>query len=279
MIKEREFELAQERIYSVVQKNDLIRNYLLVYKPDKPDNKNNSSISLAGQRLFLYLVSKIKPDATKFEGVRIEIKSFCELIGIQINGKNYKDFREAVESLWKASFIELGTLPPKELRILSYRTPMGASDPGTVELKLNDDLLPYLVQLRNNYTQFSLHDVIKMKSQYSMRLYPLLRSYFFTGSPIRFSLHDLKENLDATQYTNLKDFKNRVLAPALDDIEKYSSEFSATVEYEKSGRTTTHVVFTLSGKDPEASQDSFTNVEREIDPDQLIIDDFPEAAL
>ena len=230
-------------------------------------------------------MSKLKPDATKFDGIRIEIKSFCELIGIKINGKNYRDFRDAVESLWNASFIEIGAARPRELRILSYRTQMGESDPGIVELKLNDDLLPYLIQLRDNYTQFSLHNILRMKSQYGVKLYQLLRSYVFTGPTVRFSLDDLKGNLDATQYTNLKDFKTRVMTPALNDIKTYS-DLGVSVEYEKTGRTTTHVIFTLrdlekprTPEEAKEAQDRFSNVEREINPDQLIIEDFPEVTL
>ena len=49
------------------------------------------------------------------------------------------------------------------------------SDVG-VALKLNDELKPLLLNLRDHYTQYSLDEVLVMKSVYSIRLYELLQS-------------------------------------------------------------------------------------------------------
>lgn len=81
--------------------------------------------------------------------------------------------------------------------------------------------MPYLLELKKNYTKYQLQNIIPMKSKYGIRLYELLKSYLNLGK-VRFSIEELKIRLDSTNYTNLKDFKRRVLEPALKDIEVYS---------------------------------------------------------
>lgn len=279
MIKERDFELSQERNYYVVQHNDLIQksDYSLIDRAGK-------SLTLSEQKILLYIISKIKPDAAALEPIVFDIQSFCDVLGIPStgSGRNYQRLKNDILHLASRVMWLCDHQSGDEVTVRYIDKARIKPKVGKIELQLDEDLRPYLLNLANNYTQFNLHNVLRMKSQYGVRLYQLLRSYVFTGSAVRFALDDLKGNLDATQYANLKDFKSRVLTPALKDINTYS-DLAVSVEYEKTGRTTTHVVFTLQDlekpRSPEAAAEAqrrYTNVEREIDPDQMIIDSFPE---
>lgn len=41
--------------------------------------------------------------------------------------------------------------------------------------KLNDDLKPFLLQLKEHYTQYTLDNIMAMKSTYSIRIFELLQ--------------------------------------------------------------------------------------------------------
>ena len=59
-----------------------------------------------------------------------------------------------------------------------------------------------------------------------------------------FDIEDLKIRLDSINYNNLKDFKARVISPALKDINTFS-DINASVDYIKRGNKVTHIRFIL----------------------------------
>ena len=87
-------------------------------------------------------------------------------------------------------------------------------------------------------------------------------------------------SLDALNYENLANFKKKVINPALKDINTYS-DLEVSAEFVKTGRSFTHVIFTMKDlekpKSPEAAEEAqrrYDNVERAIDPDQFVIEGF-----
>ena len=113
---------------------------------------------------------------------------------------------------------------------------------GQVKIRLDEDLKPYLISLRDNYTQFPLSVILQMRSKYGIALYQLLKSYLFKSKVISFNIEDLKEILDCSSYNNFTNFKKKVLEPALNDINSYS-DLIVSVSYEKENRTYKRAVF------------------------------------
>ena len=48
---------------------------------------------------------------------------------------------------------------------------------GMIEARFNDELLPHLLELRDNFTKAQLTELLKLKSSSSYRIYRLLREY------------------------------------------------------------------------------------------------------
>ena len=46
---------------------------------------------------------------------------------------------------------------------------------GIITIKLHDKLKPYLIQLKQHYTQYMLQDILMLKTVYAVRLYELIR--------------------------------------------------------------------------------------------------------
>ena len=233
-----EYQTSVSREYLVVKHNAIIqKNKYQVAK-----NAGNS-LSLLEQKVLLYVISRIKPDDTELKEQIFDIAEFCRVCGIQPGGENYPYLKEVIAKLkgrgmWlvaedsetTVSWIDKATIYKKS---------------GKVKIRLDEDLKPYLLMLSKNYTAFPLHNIIKMKTKYGIMLYELLKSVANLGKYIEFSVEEIKEHLDCSNYDNFANFKKRVLLPALVDVNTYT-ELRVEVDYKKTGRSNTHLLFTIT---------------------------------
>ena len=155
-----EYQTSVSREYLVVKHNAIIqKNKYQVAK-----NAGNS-LSLLEQKVLLYVISRIKPDDTELKEQIFDIAEFCRVCGIQPGGENYPYLKEVIAKLkgrvmWlvaedsetTVSWIDKATIYKKS---------------GKIKIRLDEDLKPYLLMLSRNYTQYPLHDIIKMKTKYS----------------------------------------------------------------------------------------------------------------
>lgn len=262
-------EIAQRREYYVVQRNDMAQNQRFAI-----GKGSGKSLSLTEEKVLNYLISQIKPDATHLEPMVMDIQTFCEVCGLAQGRTDncYPQVKEAVDKL--ASRVMWLTCEDGSETTVRYieRATMTRKS-GKVKIEFDKMMEPYLINLAGNYFQFSYHNILAMTSKYSVQLYKLLKSYYFRYPCVRFEIEDLKERLDATHYKRFSDFKDRVITPSVKDINTYS-DLSVTLEYEKSGRAVSHIIFSMKNleesKKPEEAAEArhrYYNVEREIEPD------------
>ncbi len=258
-----EYKTSESREYLVVKHNAIIqKNKYQVAK-----NAGNS-LSLLEQKVLLYVISRIKPDDTELKEQIFDIAEFCRVCGIQPGGENYPYLKDVIAKLksrvmWlvaedsetTVSWIDKATIYKKS---------------GKVKIRLDEDLKPYLLMLSKNYTAFPLHNIIKMKTKYGIMLYELLKSVANLGKYIEFSVDEIKEHLDCVNYDNFANFKRRVLLPALADVNTYT-ELKVEVDYKKTGRVNTHLLFTISNlnqsqepADIEEAHRRYYNTDREL---------------
>lgn len=260
---------ADARGYFAVKHNDIIQRQ----KFQLTKNGGNS-MSLLEQKALLYIISQIKPEDTELRYVEFTIKDFYAVCGIDArNGDNYRYFKEVITKL--ASRTMWLVEPDTETIVRWIDKAIIYKNNGTIKIRLDSDLQPYLLMLSKNYTKIPLRDVIRMKSKYGIMLYELLKSYAYMGMRMRFDIQDLKEKLDCVSYANFTNFRKYVLEPALNDINKYS-EIMVDYELVKTGRTYTDIIFTIKDlekskrlEDQEEVARRHLNVEREIDPNQV----------
>jgi len=221
--------LLEVRNYKVVKSNDLVQ-------------KSRFQLSAQEQKIILYIISKIKPDDDEFITQDLNIGEFCKVCGINICGKNYNDIKATIKELADKSIwvmLENG----EETVIRWIDRPFMNKKTGTIRVKLDDFMKPYLLQLHEKFTQFELMYTLAMKSQYSIRLYEILKSYEYKHN-IVLGIDELKEQLFATQYKRYPDFKRYVLEKALKEIDELSD---LTVSYMiiKEGRAFTKIQFSI----------------------------------
>ena len=120
---------------------------------------------------------------------------------------------------------------------------------GIAHIKLDEDLAPYLFDLKQQFTQYQIYNVLGMKSAFSVRIYELMKSYSFRHT-ITIELDELKRLLmveNVKSYVNYKDFRVKVLEKAQTEINELTD---INIEFEpiKTGRKVTSIKFTIEEK-------------------------------
>ena len=230
-------EVAEEmRSYKVVKSNDMIQ-------------KSRFHLSAQEQKIVLYLISRIKPEDKNFEWQEFNIADFCRVCGIDsTSGKNYKDVREIIRTIGdKSTWIMCENGIERLFRWITYAEIHHNS--GLIKVRMQDDMKPFLLDLHERFTQYELIYTIVMKSQYSIRMYELLKSYEYRGR-YKVDMDELKAMLFATKYKRFPDFKRKVLDVALREINTLT-DLTITYTIIKVGRRYGQIEFDVSiKKDP-----------------------------
>ena len=214
------------------------------------------SMTITETKILMYIVSKIKPTDTEFAPQEFNLRNFCEVCGIggQQVTNCYSHLKSAVKRLAdRSEWLKKPDGKETLVRIIQ-KVELDTIGTGCITIILDNDMAPYLLELKKNYTVFPLREILRMKSKYGIVLYELLKSLSYMGKPIVFDLQELKEKLDCTNYTSTYNFKVKVIEPAINDINTYSSLKVEDVVYEKKGRAVSKVVFYV--KNLETSQDA-----------------------
>lgn len=226
-----------------------IRNRM-VRKGNDLIQKSRFDLSVQQQKILLYLISQIEPYDEDFKTYRFVISEFRRVCGISDSGKNYSDLKSAIKGIADKSLWV--TMPDGKESLLRWiekaRIDGGA---GTVEIRLDDDLKPFLLQLKENYTQYELIFTLNFKGKYAIRLYELVKSVHYHDLEAytkRYSVDDLRRLMDCEQYTEYRDFKRRVLIPAITEINESSDKIVSLQEI-RQGRKTVAIELVISSKD------------------------------
>lgn len=128
------------------------------------------------------------------------------------------------------------------------------SDIG-VAIKLNDELKPFLINLKDHYTQYTLDSILVMKSVYAIRIYELLQSEIMTrilpraGTDIELSVETLKEccGCERKAYNTFSNFRNRVIDIAVKEINE-KTLYTLSYDYVKKGKSVIGLIFHINMK-------------------------------
>ncbi|MFD1736292.1 replication initiation protein [Bacillus salitolerans] len=190
-------------------------------------------LNLQERRIILTLASLIQPDDEDFRLHRIKVKDLADILGIQ--EKNYyRKVREIVVGL-QQKMLRIAT-GEKELLINWLSSSEYFMGEGVVELEFSTKLRPFLVQLKNEYTPFKLRNVLRLRSEYSMRMYELLKQYEkihkreISYAKLRYYLC-----IPDDKYEQYGHFKSKVLLKAQEEL-KEKTDISFSFDELKRGR-------------------------------------------
>ncbi len=221
---------------------------LSVYKRDDMIQKGRFKLSVQEQRAVLFAISKIKPTDTHLTEYTFDIKDFYRVIGWE--NESYTAFKALLKGLtdksWWAEIDDQGT----ESVLRWFTTARSNKRSGKVTIKFHEDMMPFLLQLTEQdefYTSFNLKYVLPMSSKHSPRLYEILKSYQKNNQEWYFEIEKLKKLMGCESYKNYNDFKRFALAPAVEEINKYT-DICIAYDEKREGRKVARIVFYMATK-------------------------------
>ncbi len=243
-----------------VAENTPIRDYPAVMENSLVEARY--SLSVEEQRLVLAtiaLLDSMETAPSGFPMLRIPKKLIIETTGI--HEKNYHQIKSALKKLM-SKVITIETINEKGKR--SFRLyqwfSKGEYHEGEkfIEVQFHPDLKPYLLALKEKFTDIPLKIILRLRSKYAIRLYELLRRYKDTGFRID-SVTELREKLgvEKGEYPRFEAFERKVLKTAVKEINR---ETDLLVSYQKikKGRKIVQIEFKIEHNpdfDPEELED------------------------
>ncbi len=206
-------------------------------------------LNLSEQKLILTLVSMIEKNDIDFKEYEFKISDFLKLIGTK--GKGYsglvrkwlKDLREKTVVIEREHGGELLTG--------WFSSAEYIPGSGRIIMCFDPKLKPYLLQLKEKYTRFHLDNVMRLRSEYAIRVYELLKQYVVIGER-KFHLDELKQILQCKDYKLYGDFKRKVLEAARKEINEKTDLNVTYLEIKDTRRVASIEFFIQSKKLPES---------------------------
>lgn len=202
-------------------------------------------LSVVEQRLVLSAIAKI-PKMCEVSDDEIYTVSVQDLQALGVHEKTaYRDLKEAVNRLYDRS-ISLD-IDDKLIKMRWVQRIEFIDNQSIVALRFSKDILPFISNVKANFTQYMLSEVAKMQGAYSVRVYELLIQYKTTGER-SISIEDFRFMLDlGTRYKQFNDLLKRVIEPSINEINE-QSDLKVTAIPQKTGRKFTHIKFTIKQK-------------------------------
>ena len=257
-------------------KQDHKEHYLVVkdqrgVKANDLIQKSRFDLSLQEQKIILYLISQITPYDEEFKLYEFSITDFCKICGIDhTSGGNYADLKNAIKEISDKS-IWISIDHDQETLLRWIEKPYLNKRSGTIKIRLDEDMKPYLLQLKKNFTTYELIFTLRFRSKYSIRLYELISSIHYhtlESYTRKYTIDELRQLMGATTYKTWQTFKTRALIPAVNEINQFSNK---NLEYKviKQGRSIIGLELQISDKGTMEAIRLRGEIEKEFGYDQL----------
>ncbi|EOW0199643.1 RepB family plasmid replication initiator protein [Listeria innocua] len=185
-------------------------------------------------------------------------------------------FKQAVENMQKQAFFKIkekkehgfefeNIVPIPYVKWTDYH--------DAVTIRFSPEIMPYLINLKKNFTQHALSDISELNSKHSIILYRWLsmnynqyEHYSYKGGRREeqveayrnpsISIRELREMTDTiNDYKRFTHFETRVLKEPLEEINEHTS-FNVSYDKIKKGRSIDSIVFHITKK-PVARNDFY----------------------
>lgn len=232
----------QENNLTVVKKNDLIENFVF----------NATELEL---QILNYAVATTNPRWENDNAIyRILIPDLVKIFK-KNNNRSWEQYRVALSRLMKRTYA-YDDDHHKHIENLIIRTTSHKYDKTWLEFKFNGYISKRISNLTKLFTQYDIKNIAMFKSRYAFMLYEFFKMKLSKNNNKyvqKIEIDNFRKNLNLTdKYPIFKDLKNNVLEKAKININRHS-DICSNYEIIKTGRTPTHIKFTVKykkGKQP-----------------------------
>ena len=233
-------------------------------------------------KMFELAVSCINTEEPpKDNAVYLSKEELFSFFKVSDNDKHSR-FKQAVAKMQEQAFFEIKEEKNKGFkfrRILPIPTVEWTDYDDKVMIRFNQDIMPYLIELKQNFTKYALSEIMELNSKYSIILYKWLSMNYnqyehYSNKGGRraeqvenyrnpsISVKELRTITDTVNaYKEFWNFENRVLKKPLEEINAHTS-FNVTYEKVKKGRSIDSIVFHIEKK-PVAKNEYYKQEEQD----------------
>ena len=213
-------------------------------------------LSLAERRILMLAISQVEPKK-RYTGnpvFRVYASDIVDLAGVTPQTA-YDDGRNGQRRLYDRSITLLHDMTTGELKPGSTRWITKAhyqKNEGWLEIAINNELLPYITELKREFTSYNHSRSGGFRSIYSHRVFDLLMQ-FKTKGLLRIDIEKFSDAVEAPPSirANFANIKRRIIEPALNEIKEKDG---LVVKWKpvKAGRKVKSLEFTFSPEQQKA---------------------------
>lgn len=244
---------------------------LIIRKDNHIIQKTINRFTYKQNQLMALLLGKyINLENNECINTSITISEIHSFLGMTNATKNYEEIRKTIRQFGEngsVGCLELNKKGEYEYVWRPYFKEIRLNENECV-FEWNDLMKPYLLNLKNSYTQYLSNDYLKLKSVYSQNLYEQLKSLEnfkkkYGKNPI-IPLEDIRNFLQVNDEGCYKEFKrlnDLVIKRAIKEINEVT-DLNVSYETQKKGRKVVAIVFNIIRKNW-----NYTNKQKENLPD------------
>jgi plasmid replication initiation protein len=221
----------------ILDKNQIVKSNQVI--------EASYQLSAVEQRIVLAAISRI-PKNQPITDDELYPVSVNELQLLGVHEKTaYRDLKEGINRLYERA-INL-SIDDKSIKMRWVQEIQFLDSQSIIGIRFSKPILPFISNLRREFTKYALSDIAGINSGYGIRIYELLVQYRQIGKR-EISVENLRTMLElGKKYPLFADFKKRVIDTAVDQINE-CSPLSVTYEQKKTGRKVTHILFSFKEK-------------------------------
>ncbi|NRD81070.1 replication initiation protein [Bacillus sp. BRMEA1] len=229
------------------------------------------NLSLIERRVIYPVIALVQPDDTDFKTYVLRIKDLADLIGYK--GKNiYQQVEKAIDGIMKKQIVIYSTDGKQKIvdKIQWVERARYMHGEGVVHIQLSRTLSRYLLNLEH-YVKYQLMHVLKLGSEYSWRIYELLKEYEWRDLPIEQTTKTDKKKwksyriikvselrrileIDDDKYTEMSNFKAVVLNKAKKELKEKTDIVFDFDTHKKKGRNIDSFIFYINKNDKKSEE-------------------------
>jgi plasmid replication initiation protein len=193
----------------------------IVKKSNDLIEKARYDLSITQQKLILFVIKEIRTDDTDFKTYDVFVSELIEATKSS-DWLYFKLKQEAKDILKKPLLIRTddgGWVALNWFSSIRY-----LPGKGILRLRFDPALKPYLLQLKERFTEYDLRNVFPMRSTYSPRIYELLKQYQQFGKRY-FDLEEFKQLLaidTKIAYSSYGLIKQHIISTAIKEINQHT---------------------------------------------------------
>lgn len=211
-------------------KNSLsIHNHLI--------NVRNLKYSYIHYKILFKCIQNYLYNKDIFFTKKIEVKEI-------LKSNNYSEIKNSIVGLYKPIIIE--NIEKKELETIGIFSSIKYKK-GYIDFNFTNEILPFIKNLKNNFTQIDIDNIIKLKLSYSIKLYLFLKKESFKDKII-IDINELYDILEVPKsYRVYREFKRNVLNKVYKDFLN-SNFLIKSIEEIKKSRRVIKIIFNIKNK-------------------------------